>query len=434
MSGARRIAADILAELEKSESYSNLAIDAALKNAEITKADSAFVTRLVYGVTERKLTLDYYIDKLSKKPSTALSEKVQAALRMAIYQIVYMDKVPNSAAVNESVNLIKKSREKYAAGFVNAVLRNFLREQPKLPSGNSAKALSVKYSCPQWFITELTSYIGQESTERFLENSLEPAPTFLRVNTLKTTVNELKEQLFKDGIETEKTALRDEALCSIGFGSVRAINGFSNGLFYIQDISAQTAISVLGAEKGDRVLDVCASPGGKSISAAMHMQNVGEIVSCDIHKHRVKLIEDNAKRLGVSCIKAIVNDATVYNESLGKFGKIICDVPCSGFGVIRRKPEIKYKPKSDLTNLPDLQYNILENSARYLKTGGTLLYSTCTLRREENEAVVERFLKNHSEYLPQKTEVLGTIAFCHRLMPSVNGGDGFFFAVIRKER
>ena len=427
----RKILVNALVDLEKSEGFSNLLLDSILKKEVLNEQDKAFASRLFYGVIERKITIDFYISKLTQKPIKKLSPIVLNSLRIAIYQLEYMDKIPGNAAVNESVAIVKNSKEKYAAGLTNAVLRNFIRNKPQLPNDNSLYSLSVRYSCPVWFIEELISYIGKENAIGFLENSLNPAPLFLKANRIATTKDKLLEALEGQNILT--CDHKNNCIEISGSGALEKLKEFKDGLFHIQDRSSQLCVAALDPKPNDRVLDICSAPGGKSCTVAELMNNSGEVISCDLYEHRVKLIKSNADRLGLNIVKPMINDALIYNDKLGKFNKILCDVPCSGFGVIRRKPEIKYKPKTDLTNLPELQYNILEIASKYLEEGGSLIYSTCTLRYEENEAVVIRFLEEHPEFTVCEfyPEFFGGVG--HILTPNNCGGDGFFFAVLKRK-
>ena len=431
MENARKSVVDALIALEKSQGYSNLILDSLLRKGRFTASDSAFASRLFYGVIERKLTIDFYINKISSKPVKKLSPIVLNSLRIGIYQLEYMTKIPDNAAVNESVNIVKNSQECNAAGLVNAVLRGFIREKPTLPQDNSFYALSIRYSCPTWFIQELTDYIGKEETISFLESSLENPPMYLRVNNCATTSEILLEKLVGYGLDAKE--IGNNCLTISSISSIDNLVEFKKGYFHIQDVSSQICVSALKPEAGDRLLDICSAPGGKSCTAAQLMNNKGEIISCDLHEHRVKLIGNNAQRLNLDIIYPKANDATVFNSHLGKFNKILCDVPCSGFGVIRRKPEIKYKSRDDLTNLSELQYNILDMSSKYLDEHGVIIYSTCTLRKEENEDVVIRFLNEHPDFII--SEVFPQL-YCgcgHRLTPANCGGDGFFFAVLKRK-
>ncbi len=432
MNNVRQLVISALISVELQSGYSNLTLDNLLKKEALSSQDKAFVSRLFYGVIERLITLDYYISKLSSKPVKKLSPLVKNCIRIGIYQLEYMDKIPTSAAVNESVKIIKNSKESYASGFVNAILRSFIRNKPKLPEDSSEFAKSVSYSCPGWFIEELTAYLGAESADEFLKNSLTPPPMFLRVNNTVTTVTKVINCLKTIGIISEQTDVENCIKVNSLLG-IENTAAFKNGWFHIQDISSQLCITALAPQSGDRVLDICAAPGGKTCTAAELMENKGEIVSCDLYSHRVKLIENNSQRLNLSIVNATVNDALKINKTWGKFNRIICDVPCSGFGVIRRKPEIKYKSPYDLTNLADLQYNILEISSGYLEQGGTIVYSTCTLRRCENEDVVLKFLNNHPDFYLDNPFPKFDCGCGSRLTNSNCGGDGFFFAVLKRK-
>lgn len=430
MSNVRVAVVNALVKIEKDNSYSNLAVNSFINDNSFKSEDYAFASHLIYGVIERKITLDYYIQRIATKPISKLSSFVLNNLRVAIYQICYMDKIPNSAAVNEAVNIVKQSKERYTAGFVNAALRSFLRNTPQLPIGETDYALSIRYSCAKWYINELKQYIGKENVEPFLMDTLNQPPTYIRVNSLKTSQENLIDLLNKNNVITKQTKLNNAL--EIGLrGSVVGLQEFKSGFFHVQDLASQVAIAALKIDKSDRVLDVCAAPGGKTCTAAQYAE-YGSVVSCDLYQNRVALINDNIKRLDINNVTATVNDATIFNNSLGEFDKVICDVVCSGFGVIRRKPEIKYKALDDLTNLPQLQYNILKISTKYLKIGGSLLYSTCTLRAAENEDVVNKFVSDNPNFIIEETSVFNDINKFHRLLPNTHGSDGFFFSVIRR--
>ncbi|MBR6533765.1 MAG: 16S rRNA (cytosine(967)-C(5))-methyltransferase RsmB [Clostridia bacterium] len=419
MLNARKIAVKILVKIEKDNSYSNLTINSIFKDLEISSGDKAFVTALVYGVIERKITLDYVLSKHIKTPLKKVSQFSLAVLRVALYQMMFMDKIPESAAVNEAVKLIKNSKESRNSGFVNAVLRNVLRSENLLPNSDSIEDLSVIYSCPVEIIESLINDYGKSDTIELLKASLEPAPLTLKVNTIKTDIDS-----FVNEIEVE--AQKGEI-----FGSVILKNGidianskvYKQGKFFVQDTASQKVVTVLNPKPNERMLDMCAAPGGKSFSSAILMENKGEIISCDLYEHKCKLISDGAKRLGLDIISAQVQDATVYNKELGEFDCILCDVLCSGLGIIRRKPEIKYKNIKDFEDLPEIQLKILNNAKKYLKQSGRILYSTCTLRKSENEDVVNRFLSENNDF---------SLKYSHTFMPHTDGTDGFFCALLEK--
>lgn len=422
MINTRKLVITALMETEKG-GYSNLILKKNLNSNALSLADSKFVSALFYGVLERKITLDYIIENQSGRTINKISEIVLNALRIGLYQMLYMDKVPDSAAINESVKIVKNSKQKYLAGFTNAVLRNCQRNREKLmPKADSEENLSVLYSCPLWIIKSLIKDYGFQDTVKFLENSLNPSLVIIRVNNYKTDEETLTNDFLKQNIECEKTDIENYIIIK-NSGNIAENVLYKKGLFHIQDLASAYCVNSLDAKKGDSVLDVCAAPGGKTFSIAENMQNEGLIYSCDIHNHRVELIKNGCERLGLSIIKAIANDATKFNEEFPKFDKILCDVPCSGLGIIGRKPDIKYKNEKDITELPSIQFEILSMTANYLKQHGRIVYSTCTLRKSENEDVVKRFLEsNHSFKLVSQKN----------LFPHKDGTDGFFVAILER--
>ena len=422
MANARKIAVDALLRVEQDGAYSNLILGQLLSRSDASKEDKALASAIFYGVLDRLITLDYYINKLSKLPVKKLQPLTRQVLRTALYQIYYMDRIPHSAAVNEAVKLIKKSGENRNSGYVNAVLRNAVSSDIELPLGIDLYSLSVRYSCPPWILGNIINDYGTERAEDILQAYLLPSNISLRVNTLKTSSDEIKELFKSQHIEVKENGLDDSfELCS-GI-DIADHTLFKDGLYHIQDISSQKCALALSAKQGERILDVCAAPGGKSFTIAQTMEDTGEIISCDLYENRVSLINKGAKRLGIKCIKAIQNDASLFNSKLGDFDAVLCDVPCSGFGVIRRKPEIKYKPIDDFENLQKIQLGILETSSAYVKSGGRLLYSTCTIRKAENERIVEAFLENTNDF---KCE------YMHTDLPS-RDSDGFFRALLIKK-
>ncbi len=420
MANPRKIAVKALLKIEKDNSYSNITLNHIFKEFELSSADKALVSALVYGVLDRKITLDYVLAKFLKTPLKKTADYTLAVLRTGLYQIMYMDKIPQSAAVNEAVKLIKASKESRNAGFVNAVLRSATREEKLLPEGNSTQDLSVIYSCPSFIVESFLADYGIENTKALLASSLETPPLTIRVNTAKTDVEGLINRLSALNITCKKSNIDACLTIEKGF-DIATSPLYQNGEFYVQDEASQQAVAILNPQKNQRVLDMCAAPGGKSFTIANLMQNSGEVISCDLYESRVKLIADSAKKLGLNIINATVCDATVYNEALGKFDCILCDVPCSGLGVLRRKPEIKYKDIEDFASLEEIQYRILCNAVNYLKPGGKILYSTCTLRSQENEKLVNRFQKEYNSF--QK-------AYEHTFFPHIDKTDGFYCALL----
>ena len=410
-------------KVENDSAYSNIALNAVLRESRLENADRAFASAVFYGVLDRRITIDFVLSKFIKTPLKRVAFFTLEVLRSAVYQIMFMDKVPDSAAVNEAVKLIKSSKESRNAGFANAVLRNIIRSEITVPDGNDPYSLSVRYSCPEWIINSFITDYGAETAEEILKESLKPAPVIIRVNTLKTDTKTLKAELEKCGIPAQTAETENALILKKGIDAAD-FDLYKSGFFYAEDVSSQTAVSVLNPKKGERVLDMCAAPGGKSFTMALLMENAGEIISCDLYEQRVGLIKSGAERLGIDIIKPMTADACVYNEDFGVFDCILCDVPCSGLGVLRRKPDIKYKPESDFTELQKLQYRILENAARYLKKGGRILYSTCTLRREENEKLVNSFIMEYNGFHKM---------YEHTYFPHIDKTDGFYCALLTKE-
>ena len=422
MANPRKVAATVLTKIEKDFAYSNIALAAAFKDTDITNEEKKLASRIVYGVLDRKLTLDYVLSRFMKTPIKKTAPFTLSVLRSALYQIMFMDKIPESAAVNEAVKLIKKSKENRNAGFVNGVLRSILRAEQLLPQGETVEDLSVIYSCPLWIVESFVKDYGKDNTINLLKESLKAPAVTLRVNNTRITADELRVLLDKGG-NTAQNGDTENALVLVKGTDIAENELFKKGLFFVQDMASQKAIEVLNPKKGERVLDMCAAPGGKSFSMACNMGNEGEIVACDLYEHKIKLIRHEAERLGLNIIKPLLNDATVYSPGLGEFDAILCDVPCSGLGVIRRKPEIKSKPVENFDSLEEIQQKILENAVKYLKKGGRILYSTCTLRKGENEDNVSKFLENHSDF---------TKDYEHTYMPHTDNTDGFYCALLKK--
>ena len=417
----RQTAFLILNRMERAHAYSNLALDAELRQSGAQGTAAGFVTALVYGVTERKITLDWILSSFLAKPLKKLQPEVLTALRMGVYQLKFMDKVPVSAAVNESVKLVRANRCAYAAGLVNSVLRNAALQDVVYPDKSDLETyLHIRYSCPRDLVRHYIHDYGETDAEGILKESIGAVSTTIRVNTLKTTADALRESLASEGIQTDASALAHTLLLR-KFGAVENLESYRRGLFHVQDLASALCVQALDVRPGQTLMDVCAAPGGKSFTAAEEMENRGRILAFDLHAHRVKLIEDGAKRLGISVIEAKQADASeLQTELVGIADRVLCDVPCSGLGVIRRKPEIRYKDPASFDNLPDLQYNILSVASAYLKRDGKLVYSTCTLNRAENDAVCDRFLETHPNFL--KTQPYKT------LLPHKDGTDGFFIA------
>lgn len=405
------------------EQYSNLALDTALKRESLSATDRGLLTALVYGTIERQLTLDYWIDSLAVNGTRGIDPETRNLLRLGLYQLAYLDRVPDHAAVNETVELAPKRSK----GFVNAILRAFLRAGKKIALPDREKDpiryLSVRYSFLPALCEVFADRFGAERTEELLAAFNKQPPVTLRVNTLRCTREDLLERLRAADVCAEPTVEGRNGIRVSGM-PVSELPGFDEGLFFVQDEASQLCVEALDAHAGMTVLDVCACPGSKSFGAAADMQNVGRVISCDLHPNKLSLVEKGAERLGISIIEALARDARDVNgEWLETADRVLCDVPCSGFGVFAKKPELRYKDPAKSAALPDIQAAILNSACGYVKAGGLLVYSTCTLLPEENGENVARFLSSHSDF---------TLLRDRTLYPDVDGTDGFYFAVLQK--
>ena len=427
----RQHAYTLLTESERSDKYVSIALDAFISSHALSSEDRALLCALVYGVTERRITLDHFISVFSGKRASALDKEVLTLLRLGMYQILYLDKIPDSAAVNETVKLASRyaSRSK---NFVNALLRRLCRKKNDLPyPSDPIQRLSIEHSVP----TELCRHFIRDYPEDYtdiirLANS-RPRLT-LTVNTLKTTRGAIASEL-GEGYELCESSERGLRL-TLGT-SVSEFAPLLDGRSFVQDEASQIAVSALGARAGDTVIDVCSCPGGKAFLAAISMENSGKIYCFDLHRSKLSLIENQAKKLGIDILEIAQHDSREpVKELIGKADRVICDLPCSGLGVIAKKPEIRHKSFSDLSELDGIQREILEASAKYTRPGGVLLYSTCTLRKAENEERVLAFLKDHPEFSLSPFEV-GDISAEDgyiTLLPNEKGRDGFFIAKLTK--
>lgn len=433
MKSARQIAAEILLRVERDGSYASLSLNGELrKNGTPDAKEAALATKLVYGVIERKITLDYNLSLYLRSPLKKLHPAVLTVLRLGLYQIFYTDRIPDRAAVNESVALTKANGVGYASGLVNAVLRKAASAGLRLPDPGADETLydSVKYSCPQALLRHLISNYGPENTRRHLEACSEARPLYIRLNPLKCNEETLAQTLQQDGAAVYPTDVPGGYRLAYE-GDITRLSAFEKGLFHVQDISSQIAALLPGARPGDTVADCCAAPGGKSFTLAQCMNNTGSLTSCDIYPHKTKLIEDGAKRLGISIIQTVCAPAQTLPSVLPEADAVLCDVPCSGYGVLGRKPELRYKDPADCAGLPQTQYEILSACAGMVRPGGTLVYSTCTLNPAENEAVCDAFLASGAGFAVSDDPFYRTYtgdAPYMTLFASAEGGDGFFAA------
>ena len=434
----REIALSLLCEYESSGKYVNLSLSSHRADA-LGREDRAFLTALLYTAVERKITYDYYATAISSRSLDKIDATTLNILRLGFCQIVDMDSIPDHAAVNETVRLAKNPGER---SFVNGVLRQAARFKASgalpLPKRekNAARYLSVKYSFPLWMAKHFVSLIGEENTEKLFDRYNNSRYTDLTVNLTKISVDGYLSLLAESGFEAQKGISNLTARLP---GSVNPKNlpGFEDGLFFVQDSASAISAEALGTEKGEHVIDVCACPGGKSFAAAILAGDTGSVTSFDIHESKLSLIEDGARRLGLSHITVGECDATLPRAELkGSFNRVICDVPCSGLGVLAKKPDIRHKDNESLHKLPELQLDILKKSSEYLADGGYLVYSTCTLNPMENEEVVKKFLEGDSRFSLCDFEVgaLTSTGGMLTLWPHVHSTDGFFIAKLKKEK
>ncbi len=424
----RELCLELLCACEKNKEFSNIALDSALKKHTFADCDRRLLSRLFYGVLETKLSLDYEISHLSSRLLSELDSEVKNILRLGLYQLIFADKIPAHAAINETVSLCTRK----SSGFVNAILRSYLRNgRATLPNRekSTAQYLSVKYSvCPE-LCEKFLSVFGIERTESIF-SSLTPPPTTIRANTLKIT----REQLMSKTEGSAPTPISPNGIYVSG--AVRELYGFDEGAFFVQDEASQLCVEALDVHENMTVLDICACPGSKSFGAAINMNNKGRVLSFDLHENKLSLVRSGAERLGIAIIETHRQDGRLPIEPLfGQADRVLCDVPCSGFGVLAKKPELRYKNPADSAALPDIQLAILENASKYVKSGGVLVYSTCTVFPEENEQNIERFITAHPDFSLCPIQAGALYAECGyiTLLPDTHATDGFFISkLIRK--
>ncbi len=437
---AREVALLTLVACEKQGAWSDGALKKNIRSAGLDSRDGALATRLCAGVLQNRTLLDFYLDHFSTVKAEKLELRVLQALRLGVYQMIFLDRVPISAAVNTSVDLARKhSKNPKSPGLVNGVLRAVSRNLDNLPKPNGYKGeiLSIRYSHPKWLVEEFMDQLGPEEAEALLAIHNSEPPMYAQLNPLKTSSEALCERWEQEGVKAQPHPWLDRCFTLSGTGDLERLASFTEGLFTIQDPAARLCVLAADPRPGMKVLDVCAAPGGKSFAAGQLMENRGEVLSCDIHPHKQTLIEKGAKRLGLDCIQAITQDAkSLRPEFVQGFDLVIADVPCSGLGVIRKKPDIREKDPNQLEGLPSVQGAILENVCAYVKPGGVLLYSTCTIRKRENEDVVTAFLAKQKDFTLEEFQLpqpIGTVESGMRtLWPHREGTDGFFIAKLRR--
>ena len=400
--------------------------------------DAALATRLCYGVVQNRIRLDFYISQLLTGKSRNLHPVLRDVLRLGLYQLFYMDKIPASAAVNESVDLAKKHCKPLGAvagSLTNGVLRSAIRLRGSM---KEPQTLWESYSHPEGLVALFRGYLGQEKLEPMLMANNAAPDTVIQVNTLKTNKAELAQKLEGEGIEVRPHPWMENCLILKGTGSLERLEAFREGGFYVQDAAARLAVDVAGIKPGMKVVDCCAAPGGKSFAAAQSLAGTGEIFASDLHEHRTELIRKGAERLGVNNISVFQRDASQKVPGWTEImDAVIVDVPCSGYGIIRKKPDIRYKDPDTMKELPALQLEILKAQAEMVKPGGVLIYSTCTLVRRENEGVVEKFLKVRDDFALEPLELPDVFPKNETgmltLVPGEYETDGFFIARLRRK-
>lgn len=437
-SNARVTALRVLVSCRTNGAWADAALKAQLSRDGLTGAEAALCSRIVYGVLQNQLLLDHYLTAFCSQKPGHLQMPLLDILRIGAYQILFLDKIPDSAAVNTSVELAKIFKRGQASGLVNAVLRKVSKNKenlPAIPDRDPEKYLSIKYSHPKWLVKRLLAILGREEAEQFLAANNGVAPLTVQINPLKTSQEALTAELEESGVTVKAHSWIPGCLELANTGDLTALPAFREGKFLVQDPAARLVSLVAGVAPDQKVLDVCAAPGGKSFSAAFAMENRGEIVSCDLHENKLKRIREGAERLGLTCVRTEAADGRIRKpEWEGYFDTVLVDAPCSGLGIIRKKPDTRYKKADDLFTLPVVQAAILDNAAGYVRPGGTLIYSTCTILPEENEQVVDAFLADHPEYIPDSVTLPnGETAHQLTLWPQRHDTDGFYICRMKRK-
>lgn len=439
---AREVALLTLNTCERQGGWSDGVLKKQLAQSELDSRDAALATQLCFGVIQNKLLLDFYLSKFSNIPLKRMESKVVQAMRVGLYQMLFLTRIPHSAAVNSAVELTRKHcKNPRASGMVNGILRALERtldHLPTIPAEDEVEYLSTLYSHPHWIVELWLNQLGQQETEQLLAaNNAAPAIA-AQVNTCRISSAALMGKLSEAGVDAQMHPWLKDCIVIRDTGDLERLDSFRDGAFYVQDPASRLAVMAAGVKPGMRVLDACAAPGGKSFALSIAMENRGEVLSCDLHPHKKKLMEAGANRLGLDCMKPQTLDATVFRDEWeGAFDLVVADVPCSGLGVIRKKPDIRFKDPKLLEDLPVVQSRILDNVSRYVKPGGVLLYSTCTLLERENEQIVCAFIEKHKTFTLEQFRLPDPIGIVPSgmltLWPHRNDTDGFFFARLRRK-
>nr|WP_235941636.1 16S rRNA (cytosine(967)-C(5))-methyltransferase RsmB [Paenibacillus puerhi] len=463
---AREAALDVLTRVETDKAYSNLMLNQTLQLYKLDKPDAGLATEIAYGTVQRLNTIDYFLEPFVAKGLAKLEPWVRSLLRLSFYQMYYLDRIPEHAVVNEAVNLAKRRGHAGIAGMVNGVLRSVIRKKAELvlPQGLAPAArIALEESHPEWLVRRWIAQYGEEAAQAICRANNEAPRVSVRANRLKNEPSQLIERLRGQGLEAEASLLAPSGIVIRGGGNMALTPEFTRGLFSVQDESSMLVAEWVDPQPGERILDCCAAPGGKSTHLAEKMGDRGEVVACDLHEHKRQLITDQAERLGLTSIRTLTADARKLSEHYppASFDRILLDAPCSGLGVIRRKPDLKWsKSEIEIAEIGSIQRELLDAVAPLLKPGGVLVYSTCTVERSENEEAVRRFLRDHEDFaleapslsvpeagsLPpssvsgvtpagaasELSDPAGQEQAMRQIMPYEYGSDGFFIARLRK--
>ncbi len=431
---ARNTALNILIEYDKTGVYPNLSLKKHLRDISDPR-DCSFISAIVYGVIEKRLLLDYYIGFVSSVKIKKINIAVLNILRIGLYQIMYMS-VPKSAACNTSVELAKKNGQYKSAAFINAILRKLSTtyNEIELPQKSSAEYYSIKYSVNINLVYKLLDFMSVDKLEDFLNSKLDNKAIYIAVNTLKVSASELISLLKLENTEAQKTNF-DGLLVLPKGANIEKSSAFKSGLYHVISLPSYLAASVLDARVGENIIDMCSAPGGKTFTLAYSCKDKACITAFDLHSHKITNLKNSSSRLNLKSIKPIQHDSTVYdNNHLQTADKILCDVPCSGLGMIFKKPDIKYN-EIDFDTIADIQFKILTNASKYLKPGGRLVYSTCTINPQENSEIIRKFLLENKDFSFDKTvKIYNDVCGEYTFLPHIDSTDGFYIAVLHKKQ
>lgn len=438
---ARSAAVEVLQQILHDNAYTNIAVSKFLRAADMDEQERRFFTELVYGTVKAVGTIDWYLSKCITRPLQKIDSAVLNILRVSAFQILYLDRIPDSAACNEAVSITRQFSHEGSAKFVNGVLRGLLRKLPEIsfpdPEENPADHIALKYYHPRWLVKKWLKQFGREETVALCEFDNSAAVLSMRVNTLCSSREELLEKLQQLGAEVQASKWSKDGILCTKTASLNTVFNELGRSIYIQDESSMLVADVVDPQPGETVIDLCSAPGGKTTHLAQRMHDQGRIIAGDIHEHKIKLINENAARLGINIIQAGIRDAAVLDESMLKSAdRVLVDAPCSGLGVLRRRAEARWrKKKTDLKIFPPLQLKILNNGAQYVKDNGLLVYSTCTIEPAENHYVIQQFLTDNPEweYVKIRHPLTGELHDELQLLPQKDNIDGFYICALKRK-